>query len=353
MSEDQASRIGTWGLALFVGALLWFWGLSCGTPSKDPWFERLLKVPAEASGEAEMISRRYLELAAEATSPEQRCQATILAARETGKYDKKEADRIFLRLSGDPECEQEVPEATLFLAVRAFEEERIQRAARLSVDVVSGHPETYWARVAVKTLWDHRHALEKNGISFPGLMEALYEETRETAVAGHLLYSASEWALGEDNDVDSALVYLVTLVDYHSHSALWDDAVWLAADILHDRQRFGDETEILEEVLRPHPGRGYDAQVDDYTQKVRGRLAGLYEKQGRYDEALHQLELVVNVHSTQSRKDDALWASARIYAMKGESEEEIRTLEYLIAHCPWSRHVDRAKQRVEERRRPD
>ncbi len=120
----------------------------------------------------------------------------------------------------------------------------------------------------------------------------------------------------------------------------------MAADLLAELGYRGDETKLLEEALLPHPSRGYDTLIDTFSARLRWRLAGLYQRQGKFDQALYQLELVVNVHDSLPMKDDALWRSARIYATLGKHDAERRTLTFLIEQCPWSRHLDAARERL-------
>lgn len=217
------------------------------------------------------------------------------------------------------------------------------------VKVVENQPDGYWARRAVETLWERRRELAAAGFSLPELLGGLYEEHKEESIAGHLLFYDALWFARPGAGMEKEAIYLLlVLIDHHSASSLWDDGVWLAADLLHRLGRAGDETEILETALLPTSSRGIDALADGFSQKVRYRLARLYTRQGRYGEALHQLALVVNLHRGLKLKDDALWQTAHVYAVLGDKEREAKALEFLVEQCPWSRLKDRAAARIRD-----
>ena len=223
------------------------------------------------------------------------------------------------------------------------------RGSLTLVKVVEKHPESYWARRAVETLWERRREVAAAGFSLPELLGGLYEEHKETSIAGHLLFYDALWFARPGVGMEREAIYLLlVLIDHHPASSLWDDGVWLAADMLHRLGRAGDETEILETALLPTSSRGIDALADGFSQKVRYRLARLYTRQGRYGEALRQLALVVNLHQGLKLKDDALWQTAHVYAVLGDKEREAKALEFLVEQCPWSRLKDRAVARLRD-----
>lgn len=217
------------------------------------------------------------------------------------------------------------------------------------VKLVEEYPESYWARRAVETLWERRLELTAAGFSYPELLGGLYEKHKEDGIAGHLLFYDALWFARPGAGLEKEALYLLlVLVDYHPSSALWDDGVWLAADLLRRLGRVGDEARILEAALLPTSSRGIDALADGFSQKVRYRLARLYLRQGRYREALRQLSLVVNLHRGLKLKDDAMWQTAQVYAVLGDKEREAKALEYLVEQCPWSRLKDGAVARIRD-----
>lgn len=217
------------------------------------------------------------------------------------------------------------------------------------VKLIEEHPESYWARRAVETLWERRLELTAAGFSYPELLGDLYEKHKKDGIAGHLLFYDALWfARPGAGSEKEALYLLLVLVDYHPESALWDDGVWLAADLLRRLGRAGDEARVLEIALRPTSSRGIDALADGFSQKVRYRLARLYLRQGRYREALRQLSLVVNFHRGLKLKDDAMWQTAHIYAVLGDKKREAKALQYLVKQCPWSRLKDQAVARIRD-----
>jgi tetratricopeptide (TPR) repeat protein len=183
-------------------------------------------------------------------------------------------------------------------------------------------------------------------------MVKMYDRFKETPVAGHFLFHAAVSDLGEIPDVRltpavwRGLYHLLMLIEHHSSSPLWDDAVWMAAEQLAAVGRSGDEARLLESVLLPQPGRGTNELAGAFSGKVRLRLAGLYEQQGQYDEALYQLGLVVNIHPDSSLKDDALWQLSRIHATCGEFALQRKALQLLVLEYPWSRHDKAAREQL-------
>ncbi len=223
------------------------------------------------------------------------------------------------------------------------------RGSLALIKVVEEHPESYWSRRAVEVLWERRLDLAAAGFSYPELIGELYEELKDSGIAGHLLFYDALWFARPGAGTEKEALYLLlVLVDHHHASALWDDGVWLAADLLSRLGRAGDETRILEIALMPTSSRGIDALADGFSQKVRYRLARLYVRQGRYREALRQLALVVNLHSGLKLKDDAMWETAHVYAVLGDKEREAKALEYLVEQCPWSRLKDQAVARIRD-----
>jgi len=222
------------------------------------------------------------------------------------------------------------------------------RARNGFAKVMALAPDGYWARRSIEVWADPSDGDD----SSPDLL-ALYEVHKETDIGGHLLFHAvlELTASGEMDAprLSTALYLLVLLVDHHSVSPLWDDGLWLAADLLHASGRHGDEARLLEEALLPHPGRGIDSLHSQFVQKVRYRLALLYRRQGRREEALYQLGLVLSSHDSLRLKDDALWHIAHICAVEGKEAGEEKALRTLLECCPWSRYADRVRGRLEAR----
>ncbi len=108
------------------------------------------------------------------------------------------------------------------------------RGSLTLVKVVEKHPESYWARRAVETLWERRREVAAAGFSLPELLGGLYEEHKETSIAGHLLFYDALWFARPGVGMEREAIYLLlVLIDHHPASSLWDDGVWLAADMLH------------------------------------------------------------------------------------------------------------------------
>jgi tetratricopeptide (TPR) repeat protein len=165
-------------------------------------------------------------------------------------------------------------------------------------------------------------------------------------VAGHALFYYAALEALEPQGEEASLRTLLKIIDFHHSSPLWDDALFLAADTLARLGFRGDETRLLEESLLPNPARGIDAMHDGFAQRVRLRLAQRYLAQGRYEEALYQLDLVVNKGSGLKWKDDALWLAARVFAKAGDIPRSCSTIRALLESCPWSKYVQAARKMV-------
>ncbi len=296
-------------------------------------------------------------LASRALIPADACLATAEAATRAVAAGLADAGLRNRRVLEEVACKAHHPEARyrlLELAVQVGPGTDVDRHfERLLLD----HPETFWARQGFELLWRLR---EPGTEAHLGRRYASwYQQLSGTSLAGHSLFYGAQALLALPGVLQSvtpesreALHLLLLLIEHHSDSVRWDDGVLLAADLLASLGYRGDETRLLEEALLPHPSRGYDTLVDVFSARLRLRLARLYQRQGKFTKALYQLGLVVNVHDSLSLKDDALWRSARIYATLGKADAERRTLTFLVEHCPWSRHLDAARERlagVEER----
>jgi len=230
---------------------------------------------------------------------------------------------------------------------------RNQEAAPLRVltmlePLLAEGDDDYWSRQAVELIAGMEEPLARMGVSAVGVLLAHYVQAPSAPLASHQLFHGARLmaATGQQQDVHQSLYLLLTLIEEHSPSPLWDDAVWLAADICRQQGYRGDETQILEEALLPHPGWGTDALSGRFVQKVRYRLARLYERQGRTDKALRQYALVINFHDGLALKDDALWRIAAVNADLGKRELEQKALRMLVNECPWSRYAPRARERL-------
>ena len=333
-------------LALAVAAIA-----GCATDShRISWFGELQQAQRGERAAPERIAALDA-LVSSATAPADACLAAAEAATRASTAGLPDAGERNQRLLNEAICSPHHPEARyrlLEVAIRTGEEGDVGRHFdRLLVD----HPESYWARQGFELRWRLRDPGEEAALG--SLFVSWYPRLAATPLAGHTLYYGAQALLalpGTRTSVTeescTALHLLLLLLEYHGDSVRWDDGVLMAANLLASLGYRGDETRLLEEALLPRPSRGYDTLIGAFSGKLRLRLASLYQRQGKFEEALYQLELVVNVHDSPSLKDDALWRSAGIYATLGRTEAEFRTLTFLVEHCPWSRHLDVARTRL-------
>jgi hypothetical protein len=318
-----------------------------GNRARAAWFDTLKIIDGEANGRHDLAMQGYLEAAQSAPTAEDRCLAMALAARQADWFDGERAEILWFGLLQDEKCAGEHDKALYFLADRRFKQGQLIAGATLLERLIRMGHSGYWAREGVERLLEMEETLAGIGLSVELYFRRLYEELKGTDIAGHLLYASARIRHGH-GDCGGALYLAMVLVDYHPTSPAWDEGLWEAADWLHEMGLYGDESELLEVALVPNASRGGDALTDKFLQKVRYRLSRLYEEQGRYKEAIYQLALVVNIHSDLQLKDDALWRIAGIYGRMGERSRQKKALAFLVANCPWSRHVSDATKKLAE-----
>jgi len=278
-----------------------------------------------------------------------------MAARAAGRLPGEQTFDLWSKVYLDSECEDSHAKALYFQAEWLFGS-GVYAGLAMAERLIERHPGSYWARRAVELLAQQDESLCRLGIPLGPMLEGYYERLKSTPIAGHLLYYAALWRLHPTGVADTppgsltssgALYLLLVLIDYHQDSPLWDDSLWLAADVLREAGFRGDEASLLEEALIPHPGWGTDELAGGFVQKVRYRLAKIYAAQGRFEEALDQLSLVVNLHPALPLKDDAVWEISKTYAALGDEENERKALEFLLENLPWSRYAAEASLRLE------
>jgi hypothetical protein len=319
-------------------------------PQRAIWFDQFQAANRGESDPATQVAALD-SLARSAPTSADSCLATAEAATRAVARELPDAKLRNLRLLEQVECKEHHGEAhyrLLELALSNGDSALVDlHFKRLLLD----HPDSLWARQGFELRWRLRKP--ESAARLGQLYVSWYQQLARTSLAGHALYYGAQALLaipGARTSVTKesrqALYLLLLLVEHHTDSVRWDDGLLLAADLLAELGYRGDETRLLEEALLPLPSRGYDTLLDSFSARLRWRLSALYLGQGKFEQALYQLELVVNVHDTLSLKDDALWRSARIYATLGRQDAERNTLMFLIEQCPWSRHLDAARERL-------
>lgn len=323
----------------------------CATdPRRAAWFDEF-QLANRGGAEAVIRVAAFDDLARRAPTVVDGCLARAEAATRASAEGLSDAGPRNQQLLEQGACRDHHPEAHYRLLELAVLEGGVSPNEDHFERLVEDHPDSLWARQGFELLWRMRTsgseaALGRRYVSW-------YQRLQETSLAGHCLYFGALALLADPDsrseaaeDTRLALHLLLLLFEHHSDSVRWDDGVLLAADLLAELGYRGDETRLLEAALLPHPSRGYDTLLGGFSARLRLRLANLYRRQGKHREALYQLSLVVNAHDSLRLKDDALWRSARIYATLGRSDAERRTLMFLVEHCPWSRHLAAARERL-------
>jgi len=324
--------------------LQWVWiagVVGCGSSSTEAWQSRC--VAAFRQGES-------LLKECEATAPtiEDRCRMSL----ERAGLRRREGTDKYVEALGELKgagCGDLGARAEFLQGEALLDAGRTLAGLDALRGAILGHPDSVAAGEAVKAVSRERVVAAAKGVSTVKLFLSLYEQVKRHRVAGHLLYFTARDILAVRSESRRRALYLLLLViDHHPESALWDESVWLAADLLKELGRVSDEARLLEDALLPNRARGMDSLLDGFAQKVRLRLARIYVRQGRNEDALRQLDWVVNLHGQQSLKDDGLWLASKVRGMQGDLVGERRALEFLVENCPWSRHVESAKRRLEE-----
>ncbi len=321
------------GVAFLVG-----WGCSTGV---DAWQTRC---GAAFRAQIEVV-QGCLD---DATTVAQSCEMRFeLALRK--RSDKSEAYQEALKNLEQLECGDVSLRARLLRGEALLAGGAPLGALEVFRSLIVEYPGSYAAGEAVRAVSGGREAIGAAGLSTSEFYLGAYGRVKERRVAGHLLFYAVKDKMAEGTMAPrQALGLLLMLVDYHPESPLWDEgAVW-AADLLRQMGKMGDEVRFLEEVLLPNRARGMDQLLDGFAQRLRLRLAALYGRQGRFDDALIQLGWVINSSDQRSLKDDGLWLAYQIQSWKGDQEGARRTLEFLVRECPWSRHVERARAELKQ-----
>jgi tetratricopeptide (TPR) repeat protein len=316
---------------------------------RDAWFDTLATVQRSHESPSRRV-QTYDELAATAFHTSDRCQAMVLAASEAEgtTQDPEAALARWTRLLESPACSSFAARALFEKGQWYLHRDCVRPAMAAFTGLLAQEPDSYWARRAIEELYQHADNPLRAQIAGDFLRKQ-YPTLAGTRLAGHVLFYLAKLAtrLPGGTPKDS-IPYLLALVDRHPESPLWPDAVWQLADLLAAEGFPSDEVRLLEECLMPRHHRDIEFLSSDFLQRVRLRLAGKYERQGRYSEALYQLGLVVNHHAALSPKDDGLWMAARIHRTRGEWRKEQQALETLLRSFPTSRHAAKADRRLGE-----
>jgi len=335
-------------LVLAIGVLT---AAACSTDHsrRDAWFDTLATVQRTYERPDHRVTA-YEELAATAFHESDRCQALVLAASETeaATGDPHSSLARWTGILDTPACSSFTARALFEKGLWHLRQQRARPALTSFSELLARDPDSYWARRSIEELYYHSDApLQAKTAS--DFLRNQYPTLADTRLAGHVLFYLARLAARlPDGTPRDSIAYLLALVDRHPESPLWPDAVWQTADLLAAEGYPTDEVRLLEECLLPRPHRDIEFLSSDFLQRVRLRLAGRYERQGRYGEALYQLGLVVNHHAALSPKDDGLWLAARIHRTRGEWKKERQALETLLQSFPASRHASKAGRRLGE-----
>ncbi len=307
----------------------------CGPdPAHMAWYGDYLALERLPEADPEPFD----QLAQRAPNHFDRCLATMAAANLAHKNNLGDGCSRCQTILADTHCKDQYAQALY----RLFEcDLAATMVTQLPVELVKEYPDSYWARAAFERLWQARQS---------GLEAVLadhfltwYDRLSRTPLAGHPLYYSALGRLAGEEPA-GALAPLQTLVTKHPDSPRWDEAVGLLATLLEELGRTGEVPELLLSALETRADRG--GEDDTFSTTLRIRLARLYENREDWAGALEQYGQIINGSASLVPKDDALWRSADIYARLGRQDAERKALQFLVEHCPWSRHFQAATNRL-------
>lgn len=311
---------------------------ACGPdPAHMAWYQDYLALERRQNAVGEGVGA-FDQLARRAPNHSDRCRAAMAAATLAWKQGLQEGCRRSQAILDDDRCREQHAQARY----RLFECDLNSVATpELPDELLLDHPDSYWARAAFERVWQTHQPGQETLLA--NLFLNWYQRLDKTPLAGHALHYGA-LALVAASDPDSAMNSLQQLVEQHPDSSRWDEAVMLLANLLEEQGRHEEFCVLLLAALRTRAERG--GRDDAFSTDVRWRLARLYEEQQDWPRALEQYREIINRSSSVAPKDDALWRSADIYATLGQQDAERRALQFLVEHCPWSRHVEGARIRL-------
>jgi tetratricopeptide (TPR) repeat protein len=173
-------------------------------------------------------------------------------------------------------------------------------------------------------------------------LEGIFPLLGRTELDQHVLYEYAE-SVERDGRLDVARArYLALAHKYpYPHGALWDDALWHAADI---DAKLGDPKAAighLEEILAPRETSYMSGSYErGRYAEARFKIAELYrDALGDSASARAAFERLFAEHKTSRLRDDAAWNAALLAEKAGDRAGACRDLRNLVAEIPDSRYA--------------
>lgn len=215
------------------------------------------------------------------------------------------------------------------------------------IRIVRHEPDSPWAARSLDTLDVHFGGTQSGRTWLEKLYRALFNENPSSRVAPHLLYRGAMLHINgiKDGDLNIAMSLLTYLTENYPRSALWDNAMYGQANILHTFGRYSDEIATLRRILlEREPSYILGNYETQFYHRCSWRIAQLYaEFLNNPAAAIHELEYFVREFQYSKRFDDALFMLAVLQRKIGHINDSNHTLNKLLTARPNSRLVERAR----------
>jgi tetratricopeptide (TPR) repeat protein len=213
-----------------------------------------------------------------------------------------------------------------------------QRGYEALEAMLRAHPESGVAPAALREYLDNVNASETGGDR--RYLDRVIPTLESTELGQYAHYAYAE-SLERDGRLDAALArYLLVARKYpYPQGALWDDALFRAADLEAKAGQASAAIAHLEEML----GRRETAYMSGSYERgryaqARYRIAELYRDAMRdRANARRHFELLFTDHKTSRLRDDAAWSAAVLAVQSGDRAGACRDLEALVREIPDSR----------------
>jgi TolA-binding protein len=313
--------------------------LACTTASNpSPFAVRAAAAQrAYAHGRYEQAARIWDDARSVATSPRNREEASYRTAVSLKRADRTdEAIAIFETIARS--SSSRAPRAALTLAQLEHRRGNAEGQARWLDALVQHHPESAEARRAV--------VMRTQRLDDPAAkrryLAAVWQGDGASSLRERAGYELARHLEAEGDPVGAAAQYDAVATRFpYPRGALWDDALYRLAEVLHRLGRTRDAIGRLEALLSYRERSTLQGSYErPRFAQARFRIAELYRDALRDPEqARSAFREVWKSHPTSRLRDDALWEAALIAAREGWRAQACADLEELARGEPLSRYV--------------
>lgn len=214
--------------------------------------------------------------------------------------------------------------------------------------VVDRFPDTIAGLRALQYLQQHFGGTPEGRDWLLGFYRSRFDALRRTPLADNLLFEGARIhvARGTEADDRAALALLTDLTTVYPREALWDDALWLRADVQHRLALYEEELDSLTTLVRTREKPLFFGNYETlYYHRSQYRIALLLrDTLGDLPGAISAFEVFVREYPFSKMYDDALFQLAELYVRAGRGADAAALAERLARERPESRWVQRAKE---------